>query len=87
MHLKTAELPDQLWKMQSAPPSVRAAIDELIDSGRPNSIQLGVLIDRGGRELPIQPDYIGKKIFEKLDHEVLVHLKEIDGEDKVIISL
>jgi len=67
--------------------SVRAAIDELIDSGRPSSIQLAVLIDRGGRELPIQPDYIGKKMFVKLDKEVLVHLKEVDGEDKVLISL
>jgi pyrimidine operon attenuation protein/uracil phosphoribosyltransferase len=67
--------------------SVRAAIDELIDSGRPSSIQLAVLIDRGGRELPIQPDYIGKKIFVKLDNEVSVHLKEVDGENKVFISL
>ncbi len=67
--------------------SVRAAIDALIDSGRPSSIQLAVLIDRGGRELPIQPDYIGKKMFVKLDKEVLVHLKEVDGEDKVLISL
>ncbi len=67
--------------------SVRAAIDELIDSGRPSSIQLAVLIDRGGRELPIQPDYIGKKMFVKLDKEVLVYLKEVDGEDKALISL
>ncbi len=66
--------------------SVRAAIDEIIDSGRPSSIQLAVLIDRGGRELPIQPNYIGKKMFVKLDKEVLVHLKEVDGEDKAFIS-
>lgn len=66
--------------------SVRAAIDELIDSGRPSSIQLAVLIDRGGRELPIQPDYMGKKMFVELDRKVLVHLKEVDGEDKVFIS-
>ena len=67
--------------------SVRAAIDELIDSGRPSSIQLAVLIDRGGRELPIQPDYIGKKMYVKLDKEVLVYLKEVDGEDRALISL
>ena len=66
--------------------SIRAAIDELIDSGRPRSIQLAVLIDRGSRELPIQPDYVGKKIFANLDSEVLVHLKEVDGEDKAFIS-
>lgn len=66
--------------------SVRAAIDELIDSGRPRSIQLAVLIDRGGRELPIQPDYIGKEIIVRLDKEVSVHLKEVDGEDYVFIS-
>ena len=56
------------------------------DSGRPRSIQLAVLIDRGSRELPIQPDYVGKKIFVNLDSEVLVHLKEVDGEDKAFIS-
>lgn len=66
--------------------SIRAAIDKLIDSGRPKSIQLAVLIDRGGRELPIQPDYVGKKIYANIDSEVLVKLKEVDDEDKVIIS-
>lgn len=66
--------------------SIRAAMDVLIDSGRPKSIQLVVLVDRGERELPIQPDYLGKKIFASPDSEVLVHVKEIDGEDKVIIS-
>jgi len=67
--------------------SARAAIDELMDSGRPSSIQLAVLIDREGRELPIQPDYVGKTIFAGSDGEVVVHLKEVDGEDKVFISL
>jgi len=65
--------------------SIRAAIDALIDAGRPKSIQLAVLIDRGGRELPIQPDYIGKEIYVTSDGQVLVNLKEIDGEDKVLI--
>jgi pyrimidine operon attenuation protein/uracil phosphoribosyltransferase len=67
--------------------SIRAAIDELIDFGRPSSIQLAVLVDRGGRELPIQPDYVGKKISTKLDSEVFVNLKEVDGEDKVLLLL
>ena len=66
--------------------SIRAAIDGLIDSGRPRSIQLAVLIDRGSRELPIQPDYVGKKIFVDAENEVLVHLKETDGENKVCVA-
>ncbi len=65
--------------------SIRAAIDALIDSGRPKSIQLTVLIDRGGRELPIQPDYVGKEIYAAFDSQVMVNLEEIDGEDKVFI--
>lgn len=67
--------------------SIRAAIDVLIDSGRPKSIQLAVLIDRGSRELPIQPDYVGKKIFVNLESDVLVHLKEIDSENNACISV
>ena len=65
--------------------SIRAAIDVLIDSGRPRSIQLAVLIDRGGREFPIQPDYTGKAIYATPDSQVLVNLEEVDGEDKVLI--
>jgi pyrimidine operon attenuation protein/uracil phosphoribosyltransferase len=67
--------------------SARAAIDEIIDSGRPRSIQLAVLIDRGGRELPIQPDYLGAKTAVSLEEEVSVNLKEVDGEDSAYISL
>lgn len=66
--------------------TIRAAIDVIIDSGRPRSIQLAVLIDKGGRELPIQPDYVGKKIEEDSGSVVLVKLKEVDGEDRIIIS-
>ncbi len=65
--------------------SIRAAIDALIDSGRPKSIQLTVLIDRGGRELPIQPDYVGKQIYTTFDSQVMVNFEEIDGEDKVVM--
>jgi len=65
--------------------SIRAAIDALIDSGRPKSIQLAVLVDRNGRELPIQPDYVGQKIKASPESQVQVRVKEIDGEDKVIV--
>ncbi len=65
--------------------SIRAAIDVLIDSGRPRSIQLAVLIDRGGREFPIQPDYAGKAIYTTSDSQVVVNLEEVDGKDRVLI--
>ena len=67
--------------------TIRAAIDVLIDAGRPRSIQLAVLIDRGGREFPIRPDYVGKQVQTDKDSEVSVNIKEIDGQDKVTISL
>ncbi|NOR14044.1 MAG: bifunctional pyr operon transcriptional regulator/uracil phosphoribosyltransferase PyrR [Candidatus Aminicenantes bacterium] len=66
--------------------TIRAAIDVLIDSGRPKSIQLAVLIDRGSREIPIQPNYVGKKISAGIESDVLVRLEEIDGENKVMVS-
>ena len=66
--------------------SVRAALDAIVDSGRAKSIQLAVLIDRGGREFPIQPDYFGKKIQADLDSDVQVMFNETDNEDKVIIT-
>jgi len=66
--------------------TIRAAIDVLIDSGRPQSIQLAILIDRGGREFPIQPDYVGKSIHAEPDDDVAVYLRETDDEDKVVFS-
>tara|TARA_B100001123_G_scaffold377666_1_gene445288 strand:- start:70 stop:606 length:537 start_codon:yes stop_codon:yes gene_type:complete len=66
--------------------TIRAAIDALMDFGRPASVQLAVLIDRGHRELPIRPDYVGKNIPTPKSKRVQVHLKEIDGEDKVVIQ-
>jgi len=66
--------------------TIRAAIDIIIDSGRPRSIQLAVLIDIGGREIPIQPDYVGHKMEIESDKKVSVKLKEVDGEDRIIIS-
>jgi pyrimidine operon attenuation protein / uracil phosphoribosyltransferase len=65
--------------------TVRAALDEIIDYGRPKRIQLAVLVDRGHRELPIKADYAGKNIPTSLDEKVKVSLKEIDGEDGVKI--
>ncbi len=66
--------------------SARAAIDEIIDFGRPTSIQLAVLVDRGHREFPIHPDYVGKNIPSSLKEQVLVHVKENDGKDEVVIA-
>ncbi|MCL6589222.1 MAG: bifunctional pyr operon transcriptional regulator/uracil phosphoribosyltransferase PyrR [Firmicutes bacterium] len=65
--------------------TVRAALDALIDLGRPASIQLAVLIDRGHRELPIRADFVGKNVPTAKREVVQVKLKETDGEDKVII--
>ena len=65
--------------------SSRAAIDALIKRGRPRSIQLAVLVDRGHRELPIRPDYVGKNLPTSHSEVVKVSVKELDGEDSVCI--
>ena len=65
--------------------SIRAAMDALIDLGRPLSIQLAVLIDRGHRELPIRADYVGKNMPSSRHEEIRVHLKESDDIDEVAI--
>lgn len=66
--------------------TVRAALDAIIDLGRPSSIQLAVLVDRGHRELPIRADYVGKNIPTS-QHEVIhVALAEIDGQDQVVLQ-
>lgn len=66
--------------------TVRAAMDALIDFGRPRSIQLAVLVDRGHRELPIRPDYVGKNIPTAHDERVSVRLTEHDGHDLVVLE-
>ena len=66
--------------------TTRAALDSLNDYGRAAKIELAVLVDRGGRELPVQPDYCGKKVSLTSSEDVLVHLTECDKEDKVIIK-
>jgi pyrimidine operon attenuation protein/uracil phosphoribosyltransferase len=65
--------------------TIRAALDALIDLGRPNTIQLAVLIYRGHRELPIRPDYVGKNIPTAKNETVQVRLAEIDGADEVVV--
>ncbi|MBN2542915.1 bifunctional pyr operon transcriptional regulator/uracil phosphoribosyltransferase PyrR [bacterium] len=65
--------------------TVRAAIDVIIDFGRPKTIQLAILVDRGRRELPIHADYIGKEIQTKPNEFVELFVKEEDGEDKVVV--
>jgi pyrimidine operon attenuation protein/uracil phosphoribosyltransferase len=65
--------------------TIRAALDALIDFGRPSSIQLAVLIDRGHRELPIRADYVGKNVPTSVNETVEVHLEETDGRDEVVI--
>ncbi len=66
--------------------TVRAAISALSDLGRPACIQLAVLVDRGHRELPIRPDFVGKNLPTSRTEHVRVHLKEVDGEDSVLIA-
>jgi pyrimidine operon attenuation protein / uracil phosphoribosyltransferase len=65
--------------------SARAAIDALIDWGRPKLVQLAVLIDRGHREMPIKADFVGKNIPSSFHERVQVRLKEIDGKDEVVL--
>ena len=65
--------------------TVRAAIDVLIDFGRPQRIELAVLVDRGHRELPIRPDYVGKNVPTSSEERVEVKVREIDGRDEVLL--
>jgi pyrimidine operon attenuation protein/uracil phosphoribosyltransferase len=66
--------------------TVRAALDALVDLGRPRAVQLAVLVDRGHRELPIRADYVGKNIPTSLRETVHVQLTEYDGQDAVLIG-
>jgi pyrimidine operon attenuation protein/uracil phosphoribosyltransferase len=66
--------------------TIRAALDALIDFGRPLAIQLVVLVDRGHRELPIKADYVGKNLPTSMKQSVQVRLQEIDGTDEVVIE-
>jgi len=66
--------------------TTRAALDALIDFGRPKNIQLIVLVDRGHRELPIKADYVGKNLPTSLEESVQVYLEESDGRDEVVLQ-
>src|ERR1051325_6117947 len=66
--------------------TTRAALDALIDFGRPKAIQLLVLVDRGHRELPIKADYVGKNLPTNPDESVQVRLQEVDGNDEVVLQ-
>jgi pyrimidine operon attenuation protein/uracil phosphoribosyltransferase len=65
--------------------SIRAALDALLDYGRPARVRLAVLVDRGHRELPIRPDFVGKNIPTALPQDVQVRLAEVDGDDSVYV--
>jgi pyrimidine operon attenuation protein/uracil phosphoribosyltransferase len=66
--------------------TVRAAIDEIFDYGRPARVQLATLVDRGHRELPIRPDYVGKNLPTSHDQRVNVRVQEVDGRDEVTVG-
>lgn len=66
--------------------TIRAALDALIDLGRPRAIQLAVLVDRGHRELPIRADYVGKNLPTSHSEQVIVTLRELDGADAVTVG-
>ena len=66
--------------------TIRAAIEALLDYGRPDRVQLAVLVDRGHRELPIRPDYVGKNLPTALGERVRVELEEVDGRDRVLLE-
>jgi pyrimidine operon attenuation protein/uracil phosphoribosyltransferase len=66
--------------------TIRAAIDAVFDYGRPPAVRLAVLADRGHRELPIRPDYVGKNLPTARGQRVVVHLSEIDGSDEILLE-
>lgn len=66
--------------------TIRAAIDNIVSHGRPASVSLAVLVDRGHRELPIRPDYVGKNIPTSRSEEIIVEMTELDGQDRVLIT-
>ncbi|MBL0060146.1 MAG: bifunctional pyr operon transcriptional regulator/uracil phosphoribosyltransferase PyrR [bacterium] len=65
--------------------TVRAALEAIMDNGRPKRVQLAVMVDRGHRELPIKPDFIGKNVPTSMNEEVQVHMMEVDQEDAIYL--
>jgi pyrimidine operon attenuation protein/uracil phosphoribosyltransferase len=84
--ISPSELKSANQSRTDIPTSITDRRDALMDMGRPRSIQLAVLIDRGHRELPIRADYVGKNIPSSTDEEIQVQLEEIDGVDEVVIG-
>lgn len=80
-HLRVVLVDDVIFTGRT----IRAAMDALMDYGRPDSIQLAALVDRGGRELPIQPDYVGMTVMAGANEQVDVLLEESFGRDEVVI--
>jgi pyrimidine operon attenuation protein/uracil phosphoribosyltransferase len=66
--------------------TIRAAMDAVMDFGRPRKISLAVLVDRGHRELPIRADYVGKNIPTAKAEEIIVEVEELDGQDRILIK-
>ena len=66
--------------------TIRATIDNIVSHGRPARVSLAVLVDRGHRELPIRPDYVGKNIPTSRSEEIIVEMTELDGQDRVLIT-
>ena len=66
--------------------TIRAAIDNIVTHGRPSRVSLAVLVDRGHRELPIRPDYVGRNIPTSRSEEIIVEMTELDGQDRVLIT-
>lgn len=66
--------------------TIRAAMDAVMDLGRPRKISLAVLVDRGHRELPIRSDYVGKNVPTSIKEEIIVEMEELDGQDRIMIS-
>ena len=66
--------------------TIRAALDALIDFGRPRAIELVVLVDRGHRELPIKADYVGRTVPTAREESVQVRLEEVEGRDEVVVE-
>jgi pyrimidine operon attenuation protein / uracil phosphoribosyltransferase len=66
--------------------TIRAAMDAVMDQGRPAAVRLAVLVDRGHRELPIRADFVGKNIPTSREEAVVVHLAEVDGVDEVLLD-
>jgi pyrimidine operon attenuation protein / uracil phosphoribosyltransferase len=92
-HVQNTEIPFDLYDMNIVlvddvlytGRTVRAALDALMDIGRPRRIQLAVLVDRGHRELPIKPDFVGKNVPTSMNEEVRVRMTEIDQEDAILL--